>query len=374
MAGTVAACSDDPPTEPTPVPGATLTLIPNMRAEDISADGKTVLLTDPNSITAEFYFYDLAAKTLTLKGEAGTALYNFTTGISNAGRVSGIHGKPENAGLWDEASGWLDLGSPYDAGCVFDEDTGANDKSSGWDIDSAGHVSVGLLWNGCNAEGFVWSDVGGFTVLDLLGDRDPNDSTNPPDNRATVISDDATTIGGFASVAAHVGGYDYFIDRWPAIWHTDGSGSLVPSNGVFTDDSPGEVLAIAGNGSLVTGVWNQMPFLWSSTLGTVNLASGTYEGFFGYGQAVALDGQVVYGTLQEGFFGSPFPFFWTQAGGVKSILDIAAANGITIPENYYWEGVVAASADGTIIVGVAYDEAFTPNTYVLKVPASIYDL
>ncbi|HMU61873.1 MAG TPA: hypothetical protein PKA66_08830 [Gemmatimonadales bacterium] len=376
LAGTLAGCSEDNTTEPTPIPGATLALIPNLRAEDISADGKTVLLTDPFSATADFYFYDVATKVSTLKGAAGDAQFDFTTGISNGQRVSAIHGKPEQAGLWEQAGGWLDLGNIYPTGCEFDTDTGAQDQSGGWDIDSAGHVAVGLVWNACNAEAFMWSDAagsGGFITLDLIGDSVPENG-NPPINRATVISDNGLVAAGFASQTADIEGSIYWIDRRPALWTATGAGSFIPSGGVFTDDSPGEVLAIAGNGSLVTGVWSQMPFIWSSTLGTVNLASGTYEGFQGWGQATALDGQVVYGTMQEGFFGAPFPFFWTQAGGVVSLLDVAAANGITLPENYYWEAVVAASADGTLIVGAAYDETFTLNTYVLKVPASIYGL
>jgi hypothetical protein len=122
VAGTLAGCSDDP-NEPTPVPGATLTLIPNLRAEDLSADGTTVLLTDVASPTADFYFYDVASKVSTLKGAAGDAQFDFVTGISNGGRVSAIHGKPENAGLWQGGIGWQDLGSIYSSGCQYDDVT-----------------------------------------------------------------------------------------------------------------------------------------------------------------------------------------------------------------------------------------------------------
>jgi hypothetical protein len=113
-----------------------------------------------------------------------------------------------------------------------------------------------------------------------------------------------------------------------------------------------------------------MPFVWSAALGVINLAPGG----FGYGQAVALNGQLVFGTSAPSSFDPPVPFVWTQAGGVKSLLDIAAANGITIPANYYWEGVVAASADGTVVVGTVYDETFKLYTYVLKIPVSAYGL
>lgn len=368
LAGAVAACSDS--TEPTKVSGS-LTLIPNLRGEDISPDGSTVLLGDP--ATAEFYFHDVATGTTTLKGSAGDPMFNFTTGISNSLRVSAFHGKPENAGLWQEATGWEDLGSAYGAGCEYDDVTHDQDLSSGWDIDSAGHVAVGLMWNLCNPEAFAWSDaggVGGFTMLDLLG-QGPAGTGNPAQNRATVISDDATTVGGFASKSVNIGGTDYFIDRWPAIWNAaTGAGFLIDAGGVFTEDAPGEVLAISGDGSTVAGVWNQKAYMWTQAGGVVNLSG---DGF-GFGQAVALDGQLVFGTNQTDFFGAPTPFVWTQADGVQSILDLAAANGVEIPENYYWEAIKGVSADGTTLIGTVYDETFTLYTFVLKVPVSVYGL
>jgi len=371
VAGAAGACSEA--TAPSPsLPAGTLTLIPNLRAEDISADGKTILLTDPASATADFYFYDMATKTSTLKGQAGDALFDFATGISNGGRVSAIHGKPENAGLWEQANGWLDLGGVYANGCIFDTDTGAQDLSSGWDIDSAGHTAVGLTWNDCNAEAFLWSDASGsgaFVPMDLIGDGDTT-SGRPASNRATVISDDGLLAGGFASQYANVGGYTYWIDRRPALWTSNGAGSLIPSGGVYTDDCPGEVLAISADGSRVAGVWCQKAFTWSAAGGTIDLSG---DGF-GYGQAVALNGQLVFGSNAASFFDPLEPFVWTQAGGVKSLTDIATANGITLPAGYYWQAVVAASADGSIVVGTVYDDTFQTATVVLQIPVSAYGL
>lgn len=371
VAGTAVACSE--PTALNQLPAGTLQLVPGLRAEDLSSDGSTILLTDPASATAEFYFYDIATGTTTLKGAAGDAMFDFTTGISNGLRVSAIHGKPENAGLWQQAGGWSDLGSIYSVGCAFSENPTDLDESGGWDIDSAGHSAVGLVWNGCAAEAFLWSDASGggaFIALDNLGVPWP-DSPNLPNSRATVISDDGSTVGGWAQDTANIDGTTYGIDRRPTLWTSNGAGSKIPSGGVFTDDCPGEVLAIAGNGSLVAGVWCQFPFIWSAALGVVKPAP---DGFFGYGQAIALNGQLVFGTMQDGFFGTPVPFVWTQAGGTLSLLDIATANDIVLPPNYYWQSIVAASADGTIVVGTAYDEAFVLNTYVLELPVSAYGL
>lgn len=369
------ACSEDS-TGPVPAPTGTLAIVPNLRAEDISANGSTILLTDPFSSTAEFYFYDIATGTTTLKGAAGDALADFTTGISNGLRVSAIHGIPENAGLWQEGSAWLDLGNIYPTGCEIDDVTHAQNQSGGWDIDSAGHVSVGLVWNGCNAEAFYWSDASGagaFTPLDMLGTGSPDGEGGygAPISRATVVSDNGLVAAGWASDTATVGDITYGIDRRPAIWQSNGAGMMISGGTAFTPDAPGEVLAISGDGSTVAGVWNQRPFVYSAALGVVDLVG---EGYMGWAQAVAHNGQLVFGTYQEGFFGNPIPFVWTQAGGVKSILDLAAENDITLPENYYWQAIVAASADGTVVVGVAYDETFNLNTYVLKMPVSVYGL
>ncbi len=68
VAGTVAACSE--PTALNQLPAGTITIVPtaNMRAEDLSSDGTTILMTDVTSPTADFYFYDIATGTTTLKG------------------------------------------------------------------------------------------------------------------------------------------------------------------------------------------------------------------------------------------------------------------------------------------------------------------
>lgn len=374
LAGGLAACSDS--TDPTPAPNGSLIVVPtaNMRAEDLSSDGKIVLLTDLTSASAEFYFYDIAAGTNTLKGSAGDALFDFTTGISNGQRVSAIHGKPEVAGLWQEATGWTDLGNIYPAGCEYDDVTHDQNQSGGWDIDSAGHSSVGLVWNGCNAEAFLWTDAGGagnFVSLDLLGSPYSGDP-NPPTNRATVISDDGSILAGFAQDTVVVGGITYGLDRLPAMWTSNGVGTMIPSGGVFAPDCVGEVFAIAGNGSLVAGEWCQHAFVWSAGTGAVDLTPTQN----GKAQAVSLNGQLVFGTSGGGFFdpNPAAPFVWTQAGGTKSLLDIATANGITLPANYYWQAIVASSADGTVVVGTMTDDMFNLYTVILKMPVSAYGL
>lgn len=372
-AGLLAGCDSDDPTEPTTDLGS-LTLIAGYRAVDISADGSTVLVDNP--ATVEFSFYDVAAGTTTPKGTAGDPMFDFVSGISNSQRVSGIHGKPEQAGLWSEAAGWQDLGNIYPTGCEYDDVTHEQNQSGGWDIDSAGHATVGLVWNGCNAEAFLWTDAGGaggFVSLDVLGTGLPDTlgGYGIPSNRASTISDNGLVVAGFASDTATVGGTTYFIDRRPAIWQANGAGTILSGGTVFTTDSPGEIFAISADGAVVAGEWNLKPFVYSVATGPIDLTPGDFQG---KAQAVARNGELVFGTYQEGFFGVPVPFVWTQAGGLKSLLDLAAANDVEIPANYWWQNISAVSEDGTIVTGVVFDEAFTMYTFVLKLPVSVYGL
>jgi hypothetical protein len=186
-----------------------------------------------------------------------------------------------------------------------------------------------------------------------------------------VVSDNGLIAAGFASDTGTVGGTTYFIDRRPAYWNEVGAGTILSSTlPEFSPDAPGEVLAISANGARLAGVWNLKAWTWSAAGGVVNLSGdGT-----GYAQAVARNGDLVFGTNMAGFFDPPVPFVWTQAGGVQSILDIAAANGVTVPPDYWWESIVAVSADGTVIVGAVWDVTSTYNTYVLTLPASVYDM
>ncbi len=367
MAGTFAACSDSDDVVVTPpAPIGSVTFLANLRAEDITPDGSTVLLTDVTSPAAAFHFYDTTSDTSMLMGEAGDALFNFVSGISSGLRVSAIHGKPENAGLWTEAGGWIDLGNIYPVGCEYDAMTHEQNQSGGWDVSADGTATVGLVWNVCVAEAFWWSDAGGpgaFVPLDVLGAPFPGD-TDPPNNRATKIADDGSLAGGFAQTE--------MVDRWPAVWDPSGAGMLIPSGGMFTDDSPGEVLSISADGAMVAGTWNLEGFQWTQAGGVVKL--GTPPGGRTFPNTIAADGELIFGQTSTGLFDPPFAFVWTVADGMQSLADILAVNGIAIPVGLTLDNVKAASTDGTIVVGNATDATFATSTFVLRLPVSAYGI
>jgi len=343
-----------------------IAFVPDLTAVDLTPDGGTALLFDQFSSDGDVYFYDVASGVLTPKTSVGTTLRAFPTGISATERVSAVHGEANQAGLWTEAGGWLDLGSVYPNGCVIDPKTGAQDESGAWDLSADGSVAVGLLWNECNAEAFRWSEATGLVPLELLGASFPG-SPNPPSNRATKISDDGSLVGGFAQTA--------IVDRWPAIWRENGDAFLLPA-AVFTSDSPGEILSVSADGSRVAGIWNLEGFTWTTFGGVQKLGflPGGSAGGQTFPNAIAADGQLIFGKTSNGFFDPPVAFVWTQAQGMRSLAGIAAASGVSIPPDLTLDNVLAASVDGTVVLGTAFDFSFGLYAFVLRLPVSAYGL
>jgi hypothetical protein len=334
-----------------------LDLVPELVGVDLTPDGSTALLFDLGSQDGDTYFYDTLARTLALKTTVGSPLRDFPTGISATMRVSAHHGDPVQAGLWTEAGGWLDLGNVFPQGC-------GGDQGSAWDLSADGSVSVGLLWNGCNGVAFRWTQGGGLQPLDLLGASFPG-NPNPPTNRATKIADDGSLVGGFAQTA--------LVDRWPALWRPDGSGFLLPG-GTFPDDAPGEVLSVSADGSMVAGIWNLAGFYWTAAEGVVQLPPlpNGLPGGQTFPNAIAAGGQLVFGKLSPGFFDPPVVFVWSRAAGTRALVPIAAAHGVTVPDGWTLDNVLAASSDGSVLCGTAIDPFFRSAAFVLRLPASAY--
>jgi hypothetical protein len=166
------------------------------------------------------------------------------------------------------------------------------------------------------------------------------------------------------------------VDRWPAVWRADGTGFLLPT-GSFTDDSPGEILSISADGRMVAGTWASDAFYWTEATGIVNIGKLPDADPFldnTYANAIAADGKLIFGTCGSPFFSVPRAFVWTAAGGMQQLDSVAVAHGITIPAGYTLTHIQAASADGTVLLGIAYAPNFTQVTFVLTLPISAYGL
>jgi len=333
-----------------------ITLVPDLMAVDVTPDGRTALLFDLFfSDDGDTYFYDTVTDELTFQTTVGSPQRAFPTGISNTKRVSAIHGDPNEAGLWAQAGGWLDLGNVYAQGCGVDE-------GAAWDVRADGEAAIGMLWNGCAGVAFHWTDATGLVPLQLLGESFPQ-NPNPPTNRATKIADNGSLIGGFAQTA--------IVDRWPALWAPSGQGMLLPS-GAFSEDSPGEILSVSTRGSMVAGIWNFEGFYWTPSEGVVRL--GTVPGGQTYPNAIAANDRLIFGKNQPGFFDPPWAFVWTRAGGIRNLQDVATSHGAVLPPGITLDNVLAASFDGTVVIGVAFDEMFNVYAFVLELPVSAYGL
>jgi len=365
------ACSEATAPTSAKVTGS-FTLVPNLNPADLTPDGTTALLEDRNGGVGDVYLYTLATGALVLKTQVGAPEFDVASGISGNLQIVATHGKPENAGVWTEGSGWNDLGDISTTGCEYDNITHDADLSAGYDISADGHHVVGLAWLPfCRADAFYWTDASGagaFIALDHLGANFPGD-TLPGSNRATKIADNGSLIGGWAQTD--------MVDRWPAIWYPNGSGFLLPATSTFTAEWPGEILAVSADGSMVAGTWAWDGFYWTAAEGPVDLGARPPEAAPDdrvFATAIAAGNKLIFGTIGDGFFSLQQPFAWTKATGMKALLTIMADNGIQVPAGFYPFGVQAASADGTVVMGWGYNDSFQISTWILKLPVKAYGL
>lgn len=356
----IAACSDDEGTGPSHRVTAAIRFVPLGWPVDLTPDGSIAALQDPLSGTGDLYFYHTATGVLEYRTQVGSPLRDFATGLSATGVVTALHGDPVQAGFWTDRSEWTDLASAYNEGC------GA-DFAGAWDVSADGATIVGLVWNGCGAEAFRWEGRGRgiMTPLALLG-APFTGSSNPPANRATVIADDGGIAAGWAQTEQ--------VDRWPAFWRADGTGELLTGN---TADQPGEVLSISADGRVLAGTWGGQAFYWTEAGGTILL--GLLPGadpFFdpAYANAVAADGRLIFGTSGNPFFTTPRPWVWTAHDGMRELAPVLADAGLTLPAGYALTGVVAASTDGTRLLGTATNDRFQTVSFVLTLPISAFGL
>lgn len=354
------ACGDDSAAGPSPAVTPAIRIVNLSQPVDITPDGRIAAIQDAASGTGDLYFYHTDTGALEFRTQVGDPLRTFATGISARGMVTALHNEPVQAGFWTAAAEWTDITAPYLGGC-------GSDAAGAWDVSADGHVIVGLVWNGCNAEAFRWDATGSgiMTPLQLLGESFPG-SPNPPANRATVVSDNGAVAAGWAGTS--------LVDRSPAIWKADGTGVLLTG---FPADAPGEVLSISADGAMVAGIWGGDGFYWTQASGTVNIGKlPDADPAFGdsYANAIAASGKLIFGGSGNPFFVTPHAFVWTAAAGMRQLDSVAVASGVTLPSDYVLSNVLGASADGTVVLGTALGPNFNTVTFVLTLPLSAYGL
>jgi len=337
---------------------------------DITPDGTTVAIWNALSASGEAWLYDVASDTPTLATNVGPTFRNFPTAIASDLSMTALHGEPVQAGLWDGAN-WRKLGSLFEDGCGLDpNDATAGDIGGAWDLSADGAVVVGSLWDGCSTVAFRWSEVGqtrDFRALARLG-AVPEGASLGPINRATVVSDDGRIAGGFAQTA--------LVDRWPAIWDTTTATGFLLETELFTSDSPGEIMAIETDGTVAGGIWNNEAFVVAldptPVITKIPALPDVLPGEASRVNALAANGTLVFGQSGGPFLSTPQAFVWTAAKGTRKLADVAREHGLTIAEGVILTNVLAASADGAVVVGTSLDDTFAEKTFVLRLPAAAY--
>jgi hypothetical protein len=360
LAAGLAACGDDSAAPPA-APGPSIQFINVFQPVDLTPDGSIALMQQYNA-RGEFYFYRTETGSLELKGEVGDASLGAATAISAGGVVTAFHGSPQQAGMWTEQSGWTDIPSVFTTGC-------GTDVASAWDVTANGRMVVGMAWDDCGVQAFKWDATGSgiMTLLERLGSQFPG-STRPPDNRATVVSDDGSVIAGWASTAE--------TGRYPAVWRADGTGFLIQAT--VEPGTGGEVMTTSGDGKYLAGYLGENAFYWTQAGGVVSIGKLPPADEFDFGGATANaitdDGKLIFGVSGQPFFGTPKAFVWTQAAGMRLLADVVTAAGLTIPEGTTLTNVLASSTDGTVILGQATLADYSIVCFVLRLPVSAYGL
>jgi hypothetical protein len=346
----LAACSDNSTDPSTAFTGSSgFRLINAGNPIDLTPDGSTALLQE-TIFGGKVYFYDLSSGKLTLQADAGPS--NNPGGISVDHRFSATYGDPGLSSIWSKSTGWLQVPSLFPEGCdAF--------RSSAWDISADGHTWVGMDWDGCFPLAVRWSDATGSVVstpLERIGSSYPG-SPNPPVNRATKVSDDGRVAGGFAETEN--------TSRNPAIWGADGLGQFLTSG--LPNYCDGEVLAMNADGSIVAGTWCGEGFFWKDGTTTLIGSLDPDGNSNTLVNAIAANGNLLFGGSNDK------AFVWTQAAGMRPLRDVAAGAGIEFPPQLTLTNVLAASTDGTIVLGQAFS-ATSRVSFILKLPLSAYGL
>lgn len=242
-----------------------------------------------------------------------------------------------SAARWNaQGDGWQTLG-----GLPDQSSPDGAEISSGWGISADGSTVVGLGWHtNYRAEAFQWTEATG-----MVGLGQPAASRS---SRASAISADASTILGFYEDPSHG-------NRRPVRWVNGGAPDLF-----LGADMPGEATAANSNGSAIVGAASltgsgNHAFLYSDAAGVQDLGI-IGEDPYGFAQSVAngvSDNNTIVGWVGDIFYGAPQGFVWTPEGGMVFVSDYLAAQGVTVPDEWYILSVAAVSADGKTIGGQA---------------------
>jgi len=266
--------------------------------------------------------------------------------------------------IFRESNGWTaEVLSPPDGylKCDFN-------RANGYSINEGGTKVTGILWDGCDAKVFLWTEATG------MQDLGPT--------RGSRISDDGTVIGGFTDRPS--GGA-----RSPAIWLIDGTTSTGPIN---LDDpmDEGEVYDMTSNGSRFIGtaypvgsppeMLGYQAFIWDPGDTNITLLGTLSGSLYDISKATHIaDNGMIFGVSGPSSI-SVTSFVWTPVIGMvdlKQFLIDQGAEGVTNSTRFKW--IKEVSGDGSTLVGEwtdlyggwgYYKVTFDTTSPVMEMPAA----
>lgn len=225
---------------------------------------------------------------------------------------------------WTEGGGMQDLGTLG----------GATSMARG--VSADGNVVVGRADTGSAAHAFRWTSAGGMTDLGTLA------GTAFATSVAYAANQDGSVVVGVTDTTSEGVSHAF---RW--------TGGVMSDLGVLPGGLESVATGVSADGAIVVGdsflsSGAQHVFRWSAGGGMADL--GTLGGMSSYDAAISADGNVIVGTSFVSGNGSTRGFRWTEGGGMQSVNDWLAANGVATTT------LIAATAqatneDGSIVVG-----------------------
>ncbi|MEO1129684.1 MAG: dockerin type I domain-containing protein [Planctomycetota bacterium] len=258
-------------------------------------------------------------------------------------------------GVWTEGQGWQQKMPPYPP----DAAPFTNSIASAWCLSGDGDSVGGFYWStggifGNKAQPAIWQE--GTGVIS----RDP---VVPQSNaRVNAINFDGSIWTGYSE--------DTFGSWMPTVWRDGTATWLVTDYGAGNNwflnsygmNADGTVIVgqaynpVAARADATRWVWNGTSYD-EEILGAL---PGTPQTDVGqtWARSVSDDGSIIVGTnrfFDNGPFSTVTGFVWTEAEGMRDIIDVMADEGLAFPNAGWYVQELYVSPDGSAIGGIVLD-------------------
>lgn len=242
-------------------------------------------------------------------------------------------------GIWTEGSGWDALIPPMapDGGIVD------GSYGSAWGLSGDGTTVTGFYWTsvGADAHPSRWVQGQGLIGLEYVLGRS---------GRVNCSNFDGTVVGGW---------HEEPTGPWsPNVWR-NGQRIQIETSPVLTMvealNASGDV-AVGSTYNVNAARRNAARWDWNGAsyeLTDLGVLPGTPQTFIAFVSALAVtdDGSMITGVnrfLNNGPFSTETGFVWTEADGMRDLVDVLADHGLAVPEGHQIGGTIV-SPDGSAI-------------------------